>query len=59
MSLEPAIALLVGFVALGQHPGLLPVVGVLFVVTAGVGAERTGARDQEQRTASRSPAFAS
>jgi inner membrane transporter RhtA len=45
MSLEPAVALVIGFVALGQAPGVLPVVGVAFVVAAGVGAERTGARE--------------
>ena len=45
MSLEPAVALVIGFVALGQKPGVLPVFGVLFVVAAGVGAERTGARE--------------
>ncbi len=44
MSLEPAIALAVGFVLLHQSPGLLALVGVGFVVAAGVGAERTGAR---------------
>jgi inner membrane transporter RhtA len=45
MSLEPAVALVIGFVALGQTPSVLPVIGVLFVVAAGVGAERTGARE--------------
>jgi inner membrane transporter RhtA len=45
MSLEPAVALAIGFVALGQKPGVLPVIGILFVVAAGVGAERTGARE--------------
>ncbi len=45
MSLEPAVALVIGFVALSQTPGVLPVIGVLFVVAAGVGAERTGARE--------------
>jgi len=45
MSVEPAVALVIGFVALGQTPGALPVLGVLFVVAAGVGAERTGARE--------------
>jgi inner membrane transporter RhtA len=45
MSLEPAFALLVGLLALGQVPGLLAVVGIGFVVTAGIGAERTGSRD--------------
>ena len=44
MSLEPALALLVGLVVLGQAPGLLPVAGIAFVVVAGIGAERTGAR---------------
>jgi len=44
MSLEPGLALVVGTLLLHQVPGLWPVVGVLFVVAAGVGAERTGAR---------------
>ena len=44
MALEPAIALLVGLVALGQVPSALAVLGIGFVVTAGIGAERTGAR---------------
>jgi inner membrane transporter RhtA len=44
MSLEPAIALLVGLVALGQIPGALPAVGIVFVVVAGIGAQRRGAR---------------
>lgn len=44
MSLEPAFALVVGLVALQQVPGLVPVFGLLLVVTAGIGAERTGAR---------------
>lgn len=44
MSLEPALALLIGLVVLGQAPGLLPVVGIGFVVVAGIGAERSGAR---------------
>ena len=44
MSLEPAIALVIGLVVLGQVPGLVPVAGVAFVVAAGIGAERTGAR---------------
>lgn len=44
MSLEPAIALVVGLVALHQVPGVLPVVGLLCVVVAGIGAERSGAR---------------
>ncbi|MDJ0396650.1 EamA family transporter [Rhodococcus sp. G-MC3] len=44
MSLEPAIALLAGLVVLGQKPGLLPAAGVAFVVIAGIGATRAGAR---------------
>ncbi|HZG89332.1 MAG TPA: EamA family transporter [Pseudonocardia sp.] len=44
MSLEPAIALVIGLVVLHQVPGVLPVVGIAFVVAAGIGAERTGAR---------------
>jgi inner membrane transporter RhtA len=44
MSLEPAVALIVGLVALNQTPGLGPVVGILFVVVAGIGAQRGGAR---------------
>jgi inner membrane transporter RhtA len=51
MSLEPAIALVVGLVVLSQTPGLVPAVGLLFVVAAGVGAERTGARDYVTRSA--------
>jgi inner membrane transporter RhtA len=44
MSLEPAFALGIGLVVLGQVPDALAAVGVLCVVAAGVGAERTGAR---------------
>ena len=44
MSLEPAFALLIGLVLLGQVPDVLAVLGIGFVVTAGIGAERTGAR---------------
>jgi inner membrane transporter RhtA len=44
MSLEPAIAMIVGLVALGQVPSAFGVVGILLVVAAGIGAERTGAR---------------
>lgn len=43
-ALEPAIALVVGLLVLGQVPGLLPLVGVACVVAAGVGAERLGRR---------------
>jgi inner membrane transporter RhtA len=45
MSLEPAIALTIGLVVLHQVPDLAAAAGVLFVVAAGIGAERTGARE--------------
>jgi inner membrane transporter RhtA len=44
MCLEPAIALGAGLFLLGQVPGPLAMVGVAFVVAAGIGAERSGAR---------------
>jgi inner membrane transporter RhtA len=44
MALEPAFAMIVGLVVLRQVPGLGGVVGICFVVIAGVGAARTGAR---------------
>ena len=44
MALEPAIALTVGLVVLSQVPTPLAVLGIGFVVAAGIGAERTGAR---------------
>ncbi len=44
MSLEPAIAVTIGFVLLHQAPGWAPVAGIAFVVAAGIGAERSGAR---------------
>lgn len=44
MSLEPAIAAVIGLVALHQVPERAAVVGIALVVVAGIGAERTGAR---------------
>ena len=44
MSVEPAIALIVGLIGLHQTPGPGPVAGILFVVVAGIGAQRGGAR---------------
>jgi inner membrane transporter RhtA len=44
MSLEPAIALVLGLVLLDQVPGAWSLAGIAFVVAAGIGAERTGAR---------------
>ena len=48
MALEPAFALIIGLVALGQVPGPYGVVGVLLVVAAGVGAERAGTRAESE-----------
>ena len=45
MSLEPAFALLIGFIVLGQQPDALAVLGIACVVIAGIGAERTGGRE--------------
>ncbi|WP_235562160.1 DMT family transporter [Marmoricola sp. Leaf446] len=50
MCLEPGFALLLGLLLLGQVPTGLAVLGIGFVVVAGVGAERTGAREVEQPT---------
>jgi Protein of unknown function (DUF3072) len=44
MCLEPVTALLAGLVVLHQIPRLWSLLGVAFVIAAGVGAERTGAR---------------
>jgi inner membrane transporter RhtA len=44
MSLEPAIALVVGLVVLGQVPGPAGLAGIAFVVAAGVGVQRGGGR---------------
>jgi inner membrane transporter RhtA len=44
MSLEPAFAMIVGLIVLHQVPGSAGVVGICFVVAAGIGAARTGAR---------------
>jgi inner membrane transporter RhtA len=49
MSLEPAVALVVGLVGLHQTPDAGPLVGILFVVVAGIGAQRTGARRRAAR----------
>ena len=44
MCLEPALAVLAGLALLGQVPSPWALAGVALVVTAGLGAERTGAR---------------
>lgn len=63
MSLEPAIALLIGFLVLHQVPDASAAAGVVFVVAAGIGAERTGARepagDHEPGLQPRSPTTSS
>ena len=44
MALEPALAMGIGFVVLHQWPGQWGIVGICFVVAAGIGAARTGSR---------------
>lgn len=44
MALEPAFAMVVGLVVLHQVPGPAGIVGICFVVAAGIGAARAGAR---------------
>jgi inner membrane transporter RhtA len=44
MSLEPAFALLIGLVVLHQVPGPAAIIGIAFVVVAGIGAARAGSR---------------
>jgi inner membrane transporter RhtA len=44
MSVEPAIAAIVGLIFLGQVPTAWAVLGIACVVAAGIGAERHGAR---------------
>ena len=44
MALEPGFAMIVGFIVLHQMPGAAGVVGICFVVAAGIGAARSGAR---------------
>ncbi|MBB4683692.1 EamA family transporter [Amycolatopsis jiangsuensis] len=45
MSLEPATALVIGVLVLHQLPHPAAVAGIVLVVVAGIGAERTGARE--------------
>lgn len=44
MSLEPAIAMVIGFVVLHQQLGFVAILGIGCVVAAGIGAERSGSR---------------
>ena len=55
MSLEPAVALIIGLIVLDQTVALGPLVGILFVVIAGVGAQRGGARHAEARALDATP----
>lgn len=55
MALEPAFALVIGFFALSQVPNGLAVGGIVLVVAAGVGAERSGARTAPATTESGEP----
>jgi inner membrane transporter RhtA len=55
MALEPAFALTIGFVALHQVPSPLAALGVGFVVAAGIGAERSGARHDAASTDAEEP----
>lgn len=45
MSLEPGFAMLMGWAILHQVPALIGLVGLAFVVVAGIGAARHGARE--------------
>jgi len=45
MSLEPALALVVGFLLLDQDPGPVGVLGIIAVAAAGIGAARAGGRE--------------
>ncbi|MDG4666698.1 EamA family transporter [Mycobacterium sp. 236(2023)] len=45
MSLEPAFAVLVGFLLLDQNPGVTGLFGIAAVVAAGIGASRSGGRE--------------
>jgi inner membrane transporter RhtA len=46
MALEPALGLILGFALLSQVPGTVQVIGIVLVVVAGVGAERSGHRGE-------------
>ena len=53
MSLEPAFAVLVGLVVLHQVPNAVAVVGIGFVVAAGIGAARSGPAPRSSGTRAR------
>ena len=56
MCLEPAFALGIGLLILHQTPGALALAGVAFVVVAGLGAARAGARSSSMPTEAVHPA---
>ncbi|UEL30351.1 EamA family transporter [Pseudarthrobacter sp. L1SW] len=45
MSLEPAIAVVIGFLVLGQLPGVAAVLGIVLVVAAGIGVTLHAGRE--------------
>lgn len=50
-SLEPAVALVIGLLLLHQVPGVLPAVGLVLVIVAGIGVERSAGRATAPATA--------
>lgn len=48
MALEPAFAVMVGVVVLGQSAGVLDLLGIACVIAAGVASARSGHRDLER-----------
>jgi inner membrane transporter RhtA len=58
MSLEPAIAVLAGLVVLNQIPRVWSLLGVAFVVAAGIGAERAGTRSHPESRPGQAPVAA-
>ena len=56
MCLEPALALIAGFALLGQVPRAWSLTGIAFVVAAGLGAVRTGARPEPSEPKARQEA---
>lgn len=46
MSLEPAIAVVIGFLVLGQLPGLAAVLGIVLVAAAGIGVTLQAEREK-------------
>jgi inner membrane transporter RhtA len=53
MCLEPALAVVAGFALLGQVPRAWSLAGVAFVIAAGLGAQRSGARSLPRTAAAK------